>query len=124
MICIMRSASINQFDKIKDRVKGHKINDCPRQNVELIVTDFLADWKNLHSAGMCDQNLVLTMISTIMEAGGTDNKDFRFPLRDIKQKLKKKLLEICHLNHTNAHCAMVDADLAVQSMTKAAKAIA
>ena len=124
LIHIVQSISIDWFSKIKDHIKGRKINDYPGQNMELIVTDFLTNWKDLHGAGMHDQNLTLTTLNTTMEAGGTNNEDFRFPLRDIKQKLKKKLLEICHLNHTNAHCAMVDADLAVQSMTKAAKAIA
>ena len=70
--------SIDWFNKIKDCIKGRKINDCPGQNVELIVTDFLTDWKDLHGAGMYDQNLTLTMLNTIMEAGGTNNKDFQF----------------------------------------------
>ena len=78
LIHIVQSISIDWFNKIKDRIKGCKINDCPGQNVELIVIDFLTDWKDLHGAGLCGQNLTLTMLNTIMEAGGTNNKDFQF----------------------------------------------
>ena len=48
--------------------------------MELVVTDFLTDWKDLHGAGMHDQNLTLTMLNTIWEAGGTNDKDLWFPL--------------------------------------------
>ena len=122
LIHIVRSVSVDRFDKIKDRIKARNINDYPGQSVELIVTDFLTDWRELHGAGMYDQNLTLSMLNTIMEAGGTANEDFRFPLRDLKQKLNTKLLEIRHLNYSDAHRSMVADELDVQSITKAAKA--
>ena len=118
---IVRSVSIDRFDKVKDRIKSRKIANYAGENVEAIVTDFLSDWKELHGAGLYDQNLTLTMLNSIMEAGGTANEDFRHPLRDVKLKLNKKLLEVRHMSYANAHTAMVTDELDVQSVTKAAK---
>ena len=56
-----------------------------------------------------------------MEAGGTTNEDFQYPLRDIKLRLNKKLLEVRHLPYSEAHPAMVADELDVQSITKSAK---
>ncbi len=50
------------------------------ENVKSISSDFLADWKDLHGARLYDQNLTMTMLNMIMDAGGTTNEDFRYPL--------------------------------------------
>ena len=121
LIHIVRSVSIDRFDKVKDRIKSQRINDYPGQSVELIVTDYLSDWKDLHGAGLYDQNLTMAMLNATMEAGGATNEDFRYPLRDIKVRLNKKLLEVQHLSYSEAHQAMVGDELDVQSVTKAAK---
>ena len=118
---IVRSVSIDRFDKVKDRIKSRKMSNYSGENVEAIVSDYLSDWKELHGAGLYDQNLTLTMLNTIMEAGGTVNEDFRHPLRDLKIKLNKKLLEVRHKSYAEAHKDMVTAELDVQSVTKAAK---
>ena len=62
--------------------------------MESLVSDFLNDWKDLHQAGLHDQNLTLTMLNMIMEAGGNSNEDFGHPLRNLKIKLNDKLLKI------------------------------
>ena len=49
---------------------------------------YLHDWQELHGAGLYDQNLTMTMLNKMMEAGGTNNEDFRHPLRNLKSKLK------------------------------------
>ena len=64
---IVRSVSI-RFDKIKDKIKLRHI-------------------KEYHGAGLYDQNLTMKMLNNLMEAGGTTNKDFRHPLRNLKAKL-------------------------------------
>ena len=121
LIHIVRLVSINRFDAIKERIRSRKISDYPGENVETILTDFLTDYKDLHSAQMYNQNLTLTMLTAIMEAGGTANEDFKYPLREIQKNLKQKLLEIRHMSYTQAHEAMVLAELDVPSMLKQVK---
>ena len=121
LIHIIRSVSIDRFDKVKDRIKNRKMSDYSGENVESISSDFLSDWKDLHGARLYDQNLTMTMLNTIMQAGGTVNEDFRYPLREIKSKLDCKLLAVRHMNYIDAHSAMVAEELDVQSVLKAAK---
>ena len=121
LIHIVKSVSIDRFDKIKDRIKARKIKDYPSENVELIATDFLNDWKELHGASLYDHNLTMTMLNAIMAAGGTENEDFRYPLREIKQKLNTKLLNVRHYDYSKAHKSMIAEELDVQSVLKAAK---
>ena len=118
---VIRSVSVNRFDKIKDQIKAGSIKNHAGENTEKIASDFLNDWKELHCAGLCDQNLSLTMLNAIMEAGGTTNEDFKHPLREIKIKLNKKLLEMRHLTHDEKHRAMVKDNLDVKSLLTDAK---
>ena len=78
LIHIIRSVSINRFDKVKDRIKTRKISNYSGENMESIASDFLVDYKDLHGGQMYDPSLTLTMLNMIMEAGGTSNEDFRF----------------------------------------------
>ena len=55
---------------------------------------------------MYDQKLTLHMLTTIMDGGGKNNEDFKYPLRSLKKKLDKKLLEIRHLPYHEADEAM------------------
>ena len=86
LIHIVKTVSFDRFDAIKDRLKARKPSDYAGEDIESLVTDYLSDWKELHSAGLYDQSLTLTMLNTIMDAGGTTNEDFRFPLRSTKIK--------------------------------------
>ena len=110
-------------DRIKDRIKGHKLSDCTSEDIEAIATDCLKDCEELHGAGMCDHALTMKMLNTIMTAGGDAPKaeDLRFPLRAIKKKLNKKLLMIHHMDYHMATTTMSDVDLDVQSVLEATK---
>ena len=121
LIHTMQSVSMERFDSMKDRVKSRKITDYDGENVELIVTDYLADWDQLHSASMYDHNLTLNMLNTILSAGGADNEGFKFPLRSIKIKLEDKLLQVRHLSYEDSCKTMSESKLDVRNVLKAAK---
>ena len=118
LMLIVGSISIERFDKIKDSIKKRKIQGYSGQDVESISTDYISEWKQLHSARMYDHSLTLTMLKAIMEAG---NEDFRYGLRSLKEKLSSKLLEIRHLSYDDAHKEMVHSELDVQSVLKYCK---
>ena len=98
----VRAVSIDRFDKIKDALKARQFNDCAGENVESLASDHLADWKDLHGANLCDPNLSLHMLKTIMLAGGNKNKDLRCPLRCIKAELER---DICVDTGAPLHCS-------------------
>ena len=75
----------------------------------------------MHGAGLYDHTVSLSMMSSIMEAGGVNNEDFRHPLRELKIKLNKKLLETRDMTYDEKHEAMVKDSLDVKSLLKAAK---
>ena len=118
LVHIVKSVSVNRFDKIKDRIKSRKIADYASENIEDLVTDYLTDWQELHDAEQYDPNLTLKMVSSIMEAA---NEDYRFQFRSIKEELNKKLLDVNHLDYGKAHMEMVKDNLNVQSILKKAK---
>ena len=113
--------ALSRISLIKDRIKSRSIKDYSGENVESITSAFRGDWEELHGAGMYDQNLTMSMLNRIMEAGGSSNEDFRFPLRNLKEKLEKKLLSIRHMSYHDAHTKMVKDDLDVESVLKEAK---
>ena len=121
LIDILRTMSIDRFDKIKDKIKGRSVKSYSGENVELLVSDYLSDWKDLHGAGMYDQTLTLIMLNAIMRAGGPVNEDFRHPLRETRTRLDEKLLEIRHYGYNDAHREMVKCGLDVRSVLKLAK---
>ncbi len=121
LIQIIRSVSIERFDKIKNTLKDRKVSDYPSEDIEAMATDFLNDFKELNGAGMYDQNLTLNMLNRIMEAGGNGFEDFRYPLRAIKEKLNNKLLAIRHMSYDKAQQIMVEEELDVQSILNQAK---
>ena len=61
-------------------IKNRKMSSYAGENVEKIATDYLNDWKEIHGAVLYDHNLTLTMLTTIMTAGGSNNEDFCHPL--------------------------------------------
>lgn len=121
LIHLVRSVSINRFDKIKERIKERQISQYSGENIEELVTDYIADWQELHDAGLYDHNLTMTMLNKLLEAGGENNEDFCHPLRSTKTELNKKLLEIRHKNYFDAHADLVAANLDVLSVTKLVK---
>ncbi len=121
LIQIIRSVSIERFDKIKSTLKGRKASDYAAENIESMCTDFLNDFKELNGAGMYDQNLTLTMLNSLMEAGGNVNEDYRYPLRGLKERLDTKLLEIRHMGYDKAQQVMISDELDAQSVLTQAK---
>ena len=120
LIHIVRSVSVDRYDKIKERIRNRRIADYDGENVCKLATDYHRDFKELHGAQLYDHTLSITMISQLMKAEGA-NEDFRSPLRKVKKALNKKLLEIRHMNYTSAFRAMKKSDLDVQSILKVAK---
>jgi hypothetical protein len=112
---------MERFDMIKANLKKRRMTDYPGQNVEMIVSDYLSDWKELDSATMYDHNLTMNMLTTILDAGGNGNENFKFPLRLIKLKLEEQLLKVRHLSYNDARTKMAEAKLDVQSILKTAK---
>ena len=123
LIHIVKSVSIDRFDKIKDRIKNRKLSQYAGENIEKLGSDYLADWTELHGAGLYDQNLTMTMLNEIMAAasGSEEAENFRYPLREIKVKLEKKLLDVRHKDYSTAHQEMAADDLDVRSILEAAK---
>ena len=70
----------------------------------------------MHGAGLHDHTVSLSMMSSIMEAGGVNNEDFRHPLRLLKIKLNKKLLDIRNMTYDEKHEAMVKDSLDAKSL--------
>ena len=118
LVHIVKSVSINRFERIKKQINLRKISDYASENIEELVTNYYDDWEELHDAKMYDFKLNLTMLTTIMEAG---NEEFRYPLRDLKLRLKKKLLNINHLTYDAAHQELVQDELDTQSILTEAK---
>ena len=123
LIHIIKSVSIDRFDKIKDRIKRRKLSDYAGENIESIASDYLKDWKELHGAGLYDQNLTMKMLSTIMSAcnGSEQAETFRFPLRTIRAKLNSALLAVRHMSPERAHEHMVNEELDVTHVLEACK---
>ena len=123
LIHLVRSVSIDKFDKIKDRIKRRKTTDYEGENIESIAADFLADWRDLHGARMYNQSLTMVMLNTILQSckSSESAEDFRHPLRQIKAELNTKLLEVRHMSYAEAHSEMMRSDLDVQSVLKIAK---
>ena len=72
---------------------------------------------------MYDQNLTMSMLDTIMDAGGSGKggEDFRYPLRAVKAKLETKLLKTRHMDYVDQHLSMVQDELDVTNILKVAK---
>ena len=80
LIHIIRSVSVDKFDKIKQRIRNRRIANYDGENIEKLASDYLSDYKELHGAGMYDHTLSLAMVTECMKADGA-NEDFRSPLR-------------------------------------------
>ncbi len=79
LIHIVRSVSIERFDKIKQVVKLRKISDYPGENIESLCDDFIQDWEDLHSARMYDHNLTMTHVERDHEGRRRRERRLPFP---------------------------------------------
>jgi hypothetical protein len=121
MIKIVNIGTSDHFEAIKEKLKNRKMSEYEGENVELICTNFLDDWRKLNDANMYEQKLTMNMLQTIMTAGGKDNNDFKHPLRDIETKLDQKLMDIRHMNSSEQHRAMIEDDLDIHSVLEKCK---
>ena len=90
----IQSTSVERFEDLKLSIKGRHPSQYPGENLELLGADFRKDARLLTTAGQYDHNLTLSMLKIFLQAGGSGNKDYRFPLRSVKQELDLALLEI------------------------------
>ena len=121
LIQIIQSSSMERYERVKDRIKNRSIKDFEGENVEKCAAAHYADYKELHSAGVYDPKLTLNILNGLMEAGGTANEDFRFPLRKIKLELESKLRAIAHKPYAEAHKDLCKSQLDAKSVLKQAK---
>ena len=118
LVHIVKSVTINCFDKIKNKFKERKIADYASENIEEMATDYLNNWEELHEAELYDHNLTRFRLDAIMQAA---NEDFKFLFRSLKETLDEKLLEICHISYRDAHKEMSKEGLDVPTVLKKAK---
>ena len=84
-------------------------------------SDYLNDYIELHSAGAYNHNQTMNVVNSIMEGGGSNNEDFRHPLRAVKTKLNKALLAIRHMSYDDKQKEMINRGLDVRSVLELAK---
>ena len=96
---ILGSVSVDKFERIKDRIKDHKLAQYPGENLDAMCSDYLADFRVLHGARMFEWSLIMCMVREMMSGG---NENFRFEMRDIKRDLDKTLLEIRNMSYLEA----------------------
>ena len=97
LIQLIRSTSIDRFENLKHRIKARKATQYPGQNLTLMAADLRADAKELDIAGHYDHSLTLHMLDAFLEAGGSNNEDYRYDLRVIKATLNDALKKIGYL---------------------------
>ena len=120
LIHIVRSVSIDRFDDIKTSFKDKKITDYDGENVRLMASDYITEWKELHDATEFDPNLIGDMIKALMKAG-EGNEDFKYSLRSLQDTLETQLLTTRHMAYLDRHAALVAAGVDVKSILNKAK---
>ena len=90
----IQSTSIERFEDLKAIIKTRLLSQYTGENLEQLAAHFHKDSNVLTTAGQYDHNLTLDMLKIFPLAGGSVNKDFRFPLRSVTQKLEEALLDI------------------------------
>ena len=121
LIHATQSVSMERFASVTERIKNRKVSQYPGENIERMCSDYLRDWKELDTAAMFDNNLIMNMINNMMEAGGPNNEEFRFPLRILKMDIEKTLLANRHLDYHSAKEALVKVKSDVKSVLKTVK---
>jgi transposase InsO family protein len=121
LMLLVRPMSSRQFESIVRRIEGRNIKDYPGENVISMASDYLSDFTELHQAGMYEHKLTYTMLSQMMEGGGSNNEDYRSSLRTVKDKINSTLLEIRHKNYKEKNLIMTKAKLDVPAILKRVK---
>jgi hypothetical protein len=120
LIKTIRSTSIDRFEQLKNRIKQRKPHQYSGQDLSKMASDLRAEARELEIAGQYDHNLTLHMLDAFLEGGGNNNEDFRFPLRGLKDKLSKALLEIGYMAPPVATKHMADHGLTYKDICNAA----
>ena len=102
LIHSIQSTSMERFEAIKERIKSRSSTDYEGENIEDLCSDFFRDYTTLDNSSMYDKKLNLHMLDIGMAAGGEHNEDYRFPLRLVRDKLEKALLNIRHMGYVEA----------------------
>ena len=100
----IQSTSIDQFNALKTWITGQSPTQYPGENLKSLARDFCKDAQELETAGQYDHLLTLDMIKAFLLAGGQGNKDYRFNLRPVKQKLEIALLDIAYKTSKGGSC--------------------
>ena len=116
LIKTIQSTSIERFEDLKIAIKARHPSQYSGENLESLAADFRKDARELTTAGQYNHNLTLTMLKTFLLAGGAGNEDYRFPLRSLKQKLDKALLNIGYKEKSGAQAHMVSQGLTYQDI--------
>jgi hypothetical protein len=117
----IQSTSIERFEDLKLVIKTRHPSQYPGENLEMLGADFRRDARELSTAGQYDHNLTLAMIKIFLQAGGAGNEDFRFPLRTVKQRLDKALLEIGYKEKSAANQFMAESKLTYKDICRHAE---
>lgn len=108
------------YSRTKTAIQTRKPNSYPGQNITQMASDMRRDAQFLITARQYDHNLTLNMLDNFLEAGGTNNEDYRYPLRAIKVKLNKALVHIGYLPNKDANQYMSDNCLTYRDICDAA----
>ena len=87
---ILYPHSISTFDNYKQIIRNRRPTDYAGQDIEELCNDFSDDAKKC--SYHYDNELTMTMLETLMTAGGESNEDFKAELRPLKKSLDEALL--------------------------------
>ena len=121
LIKTIQSTSVERFEDIKQTIKKRHPSQYSGENLEQLAADFRRDARELTTAGQYDHNLTLTMLKIFLQAGGSGNEDFKYPLRGIKQELDKALLAIGYKEKAAANRHMLEKKLTYQDICRHAE---
>ncbi len=102
----IQSTSIERFEDLKAINRARIPSQYSGENLEQLAAHFRKDANELTTAGQYDHNLTLGMLKIFLLAGGSGNKDYRFPLRSVRQKLEQALLDIGFMDKEAANLHM------------------
>ena len=94
---IQKSESIDRFKTIKKKIKEISVDCYKQENIQNMASDYLAHYKELHSAAIYDHDLTRNMLKSIMRAGGNSD-DFRIHLRDTLKQVELEISEIRYMS--------------------------
>ena len=116
LIHLIRSTSSERYAKIKLRLQNRKPTMYPGQNLTMMASDMRADAKILETARQYEHSLTQLMLDNFLEAGGSNNEDFRYPLRAVKVRLDAAILAIGYLDREAANQYMASEKLSYRDI--------